>query len=214
MKQDLRVWVALLGLAMLVVSAAPASAIAYTPGTWQVFTTTFDTPAAYPDYFGTGYAPWGGMTTFGDYPDNDPFTFHLSSASTLKITDIFETGDFFACWDNGIILTGTTSSDWVYGGTEMDPDAAYAMGGLGGATYSTSLKPPSPYAPILGVGDHSLVFQNFFFKDGDPNPQGGTEGPMNWADGYFRVDPVPEPGTMALLGLGLAFAGLVIRRKR
>ncbi len=210
MKQDSRVWVALLGLVMLVFSAAPASAIAYTPYSgWQMFTTVADVASPYP---GSIFGPLGGTTTFGAYPDNDPFTFTLTVPSILQITDVFETGDRFVCWDNGVPYTATTASTWVYGGSVLNPNTAYSGGGAGGATYSTTVR---SYPKILAAGSHSLQFQNYFFKDGAPAVMDNLgRQPDAIADAYFRVAPVPEPGTMALMGLGLAFAGLVIRRKR
>lgn len=208
MKQNSRVWIALLGLAMLIISAAPASAFPYTSG-WQIFTTAVDVIAP--------YAPtqpqYGGMMGdwYNDYIDNDPYTFHLYSPGVLKVTDVFETGDRFKVWDiggattfNGLLGT-SSSSTWVSGGTETDPGAAYDSNptGLPGERYST-------FTYLLGAGDHALVFQNCAFKSGEPK----ADGQEGIADAYFRVDPVPEPGTIALFGLGLAVAGTAIRRKR
>jgi hypothetical protein len=188
---------------MLVFSAAPALAIAYTPGMdgWMEFTTSVEAPKPY------GYGTWGGTVEFGP-PDiyNQPYTFYLGAPGTLKITDIFETGDRFLVWDNDVTpyYLGTSATTWFYNPTGMtDPDLAYASG-----IYSRGTK-------MLAAGSHSLKFQNTFLAHGlPPDNDGMGHQPGGESQAYFRVDPIPEPGTMALLGLGLAFAGLVIRRKR
>lgn len=220
MKQDSRVWIALLGLVILAFSAAPASAVVYTPGSWQVFTTAafIEAPLApaFPGPTPPAGPQMGGMWGNDVGPDNDPFTFSLLAPGQLKVTDILESGDRFKIWDNGTLLvpSKTSPTTWVFGGSITDPDVAYASGGVGGTSLSTT----SHIDPLmLGAGSHSLMFQNVFFAAGEPTVTDLHENrPDIISDAYFRVDvaPVPEPGTMALLGLGLAIAGLAIRRKR
>ena len=170
MTKNLKAWFALSGAVMLVLSAAPASAIVYTPGTWQMFTNA--------DYIVAPLAPtafvqYGGM--MGDesngFVDNDPFTFSLTSEAVLRITDVFETGDRFKVWNWGNWLACTSASTWVLGGTEDDPDLAFATNpnGLPQTGYSTR-------SVNLAAGDYSLLFQNFAFNAGPPDPLPPGEG--------------------------------------
>ena len=219
MKQGAKVWMALLGLAMLLVSAIPASAFVYTPGEWGIFSTSAFVVAP----LATPGTQWGGMmgNQDNDWVNNDPFTFILGGSATLKVTDIALTGDYYRCWDsfNGgaaTLLFTTSASVWADAPAVFSADDAYAAGGLGGATFSTTDK-TNP--PMLLAGSHALTFQNVFLAQGDPGASNLLHrvpgpGPDAYSDAAFRVDPVPEPGTMARLGLGLGFAGLVIRRKR
>jgi len=211
MKQGSIVWIALLGLVMLLVSALPASAFFYGPGNgWQVFDTMFDAPSP----GGSGY---GGMTLDGLVGDNTPYEFTLSGFGILKVTDVFESGDYYRIFNYGALFGTTPSSTWQYGVVTGDPEDA-STSSLSHGTW------------LLSAGNYSLQFQNVFFESGDaaqivnpddPNFELGLPQPGLMASAFFRVDPsgdptepIPEPGTFALLGLGLAAAGLVSRRKR
>ena len=126
------------------------------------------------------------------------FTFTSGAAVTVKVTDAYISGDRFQLFDNGS-LVGTTSQ--LNGPTPWtdNPDVAFA--GLF-----------SKGAFTLGAGSHSLVLKNIQI------PSGYDSGA-----GFFRVDgnggvvvagnpSAPEPGTLALVGMGLV--GLALGRLR
>ena len=188
---------ALVGLGLLVVSAVPALAGSYNVGGgWEQLYFWADVAAPDPAY---GY---GGEDIDGDAPFNDPFTFSLAADGILRITDVWESGDYFRIWDNGSIIGETPNVPWQLGEVESDPDLAFGNPGLSWGEFA------------LGAGDHSLQFQNVLFEDGIT---GTPPGPDLASDAYFRVDravaPIPEPGTLALIGLGLGVAGIIARRR-
>jgi hypothetical protein len=229
MKHDLRVWVALLGVAVLVFSAAPASAFSYIPSSgWQLFMTAadIDAPRGFVGTPGNNPTPLqkGGMYDIWSEGAGFSYDFTLGGSSILRVTDVDESGDRYRIWDGDTYKGITIASIFEGGLKDTDPDPAYAHGGfwngspIGPEDYTLSTSNKAPGMEImLAAGEHHLTFQNFSYKDGpaflayDPLTEVWQEG---MARAFFRVDPIPEPATMALLGLGLAFAGLVIRRKR
>ena len=138
---------ALVGLGLLVVSAVPALAGSYNVGGgWEQLYFWADVAAPDPAY---GY---GGEDIDGDAPFNDPFTFSLAADGILRITDVWESGDYFRIWDNGSIIGETPNVPWQLGEVESDPDLAFGNPGLSWGEFA------------LGAGDHSLQFQNILFE--------------------------------------------------
>jgi hypothetical protein len=61
---------------------------------------------------------------------------------------------------------------------------------------------PPDNAPVLTTSDVNATQGIFYF------------GSLGSGGASLQLAPVPEPGTFALLGLGLAFAGILVRRVR
>jgi len=165
---------------MLVAGTASATAITAPDGTWYRFQFGTDTsgidstggPAAAPDVSAPGAPPW---------------TFTLSSWTTLSVTDAFLQGDIFDVFDFGslILSTSVVAPD---GGNDIGADP---FGGFASALFSSGTVGLAP-------GAHELTIQV-------------TTSPFGGGAGYFRV---PEPATLTLFAFGLLGLGFMMRRRR
>ena len=117
-------------------------------------------------------------------PGAPAWTFNTSGSSVLSVFDCCALGDAFEVFNFGTSL-GITS----IGTATCNSTAACASGG---ATLSRG-------DFLLGPGAYSLTMTVTSF--------------VGFGNLFFIVDTVPEPGTLALLGLGLAGLGLSRRRK-
>ena len=121
-----------------------------------------------------------------------PWTFTSTTSTELFVLDLFQKGDRFEFFDNSVAI-GATS---VIANTGMDTCGNDIGCAIGDAGYSR-------LTVILPPGVHSLsgeVIQNV------SNTGGGAA--------VFSVSSVPEPGTLAFLGLGAVLLGGLRKLRR
>jgi len=120
-------------------------------------------------------------------PGAAPWTFTLSGPGEIFVMDLEISGDYFEIFDFGVSLGQTSPGN--PGASSVGPDIGLALAdpNYGRGTFA------------LGAGAHSITMQFL--------------GVIENGDGVFIVREVPEPATLALLGLGLAGLGFARRRK-
>jgi len=141
-----------------------------------------------PGSFGTACAPQtcspGVNSIFGPDP---PWTFTTSNDVFVTLTDAFFAGDSFSLFDFGNFV-GSTPAVSISIGCGNNPDAC-----LGNANVSHNVF-------VLAPGEHSLTIR-------------ADNAPFGTGAAFFRVDPIPEPATLLLLGTGLAGVAIKTRKR-
>ncbi|HVP39396.1 MAG TPA: PEP-CTERM sorting domain-containing protein [Candidatus Saccharimonadales bacterium] len=152
--------------------------------------------SAVPLTLGSGWQPFL-WNTDGVYDPADGFQVTAPDLFTIKLTDAFVVGDAFDLYDGASLILSTPSVPKTAASFTADPDVAWSM-----PDYSHGWV-------TLGAGSHNLsilIRERALDVTGAPWPTG---------EGYIRADAgtIPEPRPVLLLGLGLAAAGLMLRRR-
>lgn len=154
------------------------------------------------------------------YEDSDPFPFAISGPPATSVATSMATAqDGTALWEFG--FTGAPGEIW--GATSQRDDVALisigaAIGSFGAILNVTHDYMTSGIDLIPHNFPNSLVFAQLQVAAGSIGRPDTAAAGIGWeieTDADYFIKPTPEPGTFALLGLGLAgFGAAIIRRRR
>ncbi len=163
----------------------------------QTFETVIENP--------NGYHFYGGYDLLlGNLTDNDPAGVG-TSAIRIQLFNYF--GSIWNINDTGSTSTGLSASTTAAAGLQLDLTLTSAT------TYSLTMTPLNGSGAYTQTGTFAsslpINYVNFRLYDGV-----GSTGPNDVADNYgiSYMEVVPEPASMALVGLGLA--GLAFFRRK
>lgn len=185
----------LLGLAVMPAISAPLDSVAL--GTWLQFGWSGGVGAhatgGFLDYTGYLGTPVYSTRTCGAFATDPDCAF--SGAYTVTIRDLFIDGDQFALFDNGNLIGTTSVPTNTFTNCGDDPVAC-----VGGAWSEGTF--------VLDGGSHQLDIILL------SQPTGIPSGRAVIMFNSIEVEPVPEPATFGLIGLGLVGVAFRLRKKR